>query len=222
VKNKNKYIIDSYHKGMDTATYERPREKLRQHGASSLTNTELLQLIIGSGNARTPVAKLARTISELLVAGANTLTYDELINVNGLGNATVCRILAALQLGERTSSLTNDASIFNIADLRKGRKRMVIYVTLDGSGRVLARYQDALKPVASTIIARRIYAKALADGANGVAVIIYSPGSSAELSVQELSLVSELKDLAARLQVRLQSVEYLTKSDRKSLRGSTP
>lgn len=84
---------------MEYIRYERPREKLRNRGAAALSLIELLQLIIGSGNAKTPGAKLAREVEQLLVQ--EDLTYTALIAVEGLGVAKVCQILAALELSRR-------------------------------------------------------------------------------------------------------------------------
>lgn len=50
---------------METS-YQRPREKLRQKGVASLSDTELLQVIISVGAPGIPVARIARKLLKVL------------------------------------------------------------------------------------------------------------------------------------------------------------
>ncbi len=84
---------------MEQILYERPREKLRNRGVKALSLLELLQLIIGSGNARVSAARLAREVEGLITS--RTATYAALIQIDGLGDAKACQILASLELAGR-------------------------------------------------------------------------------------------------------------------------
>ena len=86
------------------AEEDRPREKLQLKGRQSLTNAELLAILIGSGNAKETAVELSQRIllhyrNNLDVLGR--LTIDDLLKFNGIGPAKAITIIAALELGRR-------------------------------------------------------------------------------------------------------------------------
>jgi len=64
-------------------TDDRPREKLQKKGAASLTNAELVQLLIGSGTAQASVTHIARKVLGQLTKYGNAISYDLLLEVTG-------------------------------------------------------------------------------------------------------------------------------------------
>lgn len=89
----------------DWAEEDRPREKLVFKGASSLSNAELLAILIGSGNRRESAVDLSRRIldqtgNNLHLLGR--LSVKELAaGFQGIGTAKAVSIVAALELGKR-------------------------------------------------------------------------------------------------------------------------
>lgn len=85
---------------------DRPREKLALKGAESLSNSELLAILINNGTKEKSAVDLAK---ELLSTTGNDLqrlaklTLKEMVNlkIKGLGNAKAVTIAAALELGIR-------------------------------------------------------------------------------------------------------------------------
>ena len=82
------------------AEEDRPREKLQLKGRQSLTNAELLAILIGSGNAKETAVELSQRIllhyrNNLDVLGR--LTIDDLLKFNGIGPAKAITIIAALE-----------------------------------------------------------------------------------------------------------------------------
>ena len=86
------------------AEEDRPREKMMIHGASALSNAELLAILIGSGNNEESAVELMRKI---LADHHNSLselgkaTVDDLCRYKGIGSAKAISILAASELGKR-------------------------------------------------------------------------------------------------------------------------
>ena len=86
---------------------ERPREKLMQLGAASLTNTELLAILLRSGTQRHSAIDLAR---ELLAAGEGSLNGlsnlgpARLTELEGVGPAKATTILATFELARRIAA----------------------------------------------------------------------------------------------------------------------
>ena len=86
------------------AEEDRPREKMMMHGASALSNAELLAILIGSGNAEESAVELMRKILSDFHNNLNELgkaSIEELCRYKGIGSAKAISILAASELGKR-------------------------------------------------------------------------------------------------------------------------
>ena len=83
---------------------DRPREKLESHGAESLSNAELLAILIGSGTPRESAVELMKRVMADCSNNLNTLgklSIRELMLYKGIGKAKAITILAACELGKR-------------------------------------------------------------------------------------------------------------------------
>ncbi len=86
------------------AEEDRPREKLMKHGASVLTDAELLAILVGSGSTKEDAVTLMKRILVDCKNNLNTLgkmTIRDLCKYNGVGEAKAITILAACELGKR-------------------------------------------------------------------------------------------------------------------------
>lgn len=86
------------------AEEDRPREKMMMHGASALSNAELLAILIGSGNAEESAVELMRKVLNDYHNTLNELgkaSIDDLCRYKGIGSAKAISILAASELGKR-------------------------------------------------------------------------------------------------------------------------
>lgn len=86
------------------AEEDRPREKMANLGADSLSNAELLAILIGSGSSKESAIDLMKRILSDCNNNLNTLgkmTIHELCQYNGIGEAKAISILAACELGKR-------------------------------------------------------------------------------------------------------------------------
>ena len=82
---------------------ERPRERLVQHGAESLSDTELLAIILRVGDGERTAIDLARYVVTRFggFRGIDAKSVAELCKVNGIGPAKAAQIKAALEIGKR-------------------------------------------------------------------------------------------------------------------------
>lgn len=83
---------------------DRPRERLERLGAESLSNAELLAILIGTGNAEQDAVQLMQRILNDCHNNLNSLgkmTLAELQAYKGIGPAKAISILAACELGKR-------------------------------------------------------------------------------------------------------------------------
>ena len=86
------------------AVCDRPSYKMKERGTGSMTNAELLSILIGNGTRKENALTIARKI---LTQYGNSLnefgkaTMDELKEMEGIGDFTACRLMAAIELGKR-------------------------------------------------------------------------------------------------------------------------
>ena len=92
---------------------ERPRERLREYGASHLNNTELIAILLRTGMQGENVLSLSsRVLAQFEgLAGVGRSTFEELCCLKGLSEAKACQLLAALELGRRFVSLAPDERV---------------------------------------------------------------------------------------------------------------
>ena len=91
------------------ATEDRPSEKLQMYGVQSLSDSELLSIVIGSGTNRYTAVDIAQNILDKFDRNLNSLgkaRFDEIKDVEGVGTYTSCRIMAAVELGRRRQMAT--------------------------------------------------------------------------------------------------------------------
>ena len=88
----------------DWAEEDRPREKLLAKGIMSLSDAELIAIIIGSGNSNESAVELSRRILQASQNNLNALgkfTVTDLQKFKGIGEAKAISIVAALEIGRR-------------------------------------------------------------------------------------------------------------------------
>jgi DNA repair protein RadC len=89
------------------AEEDRPREKLLLKGRSSLTDSELLAILIGSGSADLSAVELAKKIMNETKNNLNELaqlSLKDLMKFKGIGEAKAVTIAAALEMGRRRNT----------------------------------------------------------------------------------------------------------------------
>ena len=86
---------------------ERPRERLRDHGSSYLSNAELIAILLRTGLAGENVLNLAvRLLSHFHgLPGLARATFGEMCSLKGVSEAEACQLMAAFELGRRLVSL---------------------------------------------------------------------------------------------------------------------
>jgi DNA repair protein RadC len=87
---------------------ERPRERLMRHGAATLSDAELIAILIGSGMRGKNAVEVARDIIDQGIVGIARREVAEIAAVSGVGPAKAARIAAAVELGRRLSSFRGE------------------------------------------------------------------------------------------------------------------
>lgn len=185
---------------MERVNYDRPREKLLRRGVSSLSDNELLQLIIGSGTARFPVARIARKILTILKKRGSTVSYEELREIQGLGIARISLILALFEIAGRYPVKLHSARAVTSSDFlslfvahRNTIDVICVYITLDGGSRVISKRKTTVNQhVSHSTLLRVICSDVLGDGAAGVVISFIASDRPLEPTNFELLFAKDL------------------------------
>ena len=93
------------------AEEDRPREKLVLKGRNSLSDAELVAILIGSGNKKETAVELAKKILSSINNDLNRLSklsLNDLMQFSGIGEAKAITIISALELGRRRKKSAHD------------------------------------------------------------------------------------------------------------------
>lgn len=173
---------------------DRPREKLMRLGRQSLTNAELLAIILGGGNREKDAVELAREILSSVgnnLAELSKLSYKDFCNrFNGVGPAKAIGIVAALELGYRrkqSSSLqrpiinSSEDAYHAIAEyLIENDVEKFLIVLLANNNKIIKIVPISNGGIDETLVDRRVIFKAALEY-NAVKIILAHNHPSGDL-----------------------------------------
>jgi DNA repair protein RadC len=186
----------------------RPREKLLKHGASALTDTELLALFLRTGIKGKSVFVMSKGFAGLIHASA-----AELKTFKGMGgDAKRSQLVAVLEMARRalTQQLTettvmnspNAVKQYLQLELAQLKHEVFAVLFLDAHNRLLS-YQPMFRgSLSQTMVYPREVAKtALALGADGVVLAHNHPGGTVKPSQADMKLTRTLQEALALIDV---------------------
>jgi DNA repair protein RadC len=204
--------------------HDRPREKMKLKGAAALTDLELLQALIGSGNMQADVTAIAQKLYKVL-HNATEVDYEKLVQISGLGDAKISQILAALELGKRFYA-TADAPLIDsveraaeqLADIRTKQQEYFVLLTLDGANRLIGKYTISIGTLTASLVhPREVFAPAIADRAASIIVAHNHPSGSLDPSPADKEVTERLRDAGQLLGISLADHIVITKTNFRSI-----
>jgi len=200
----------------DWPLLERPRERLLEQGAASLSDAELVAVFLRSGIRGKSAVDLARELIGRFGGLAGLLASDlpSLLQVRGLGAAKVAQLVAVLELARRSlreglrsgSALTSPGAVRDYLRLALGARSHEVFTVLflDAQHRVLSSAELFRGTLTQTSVYPREVVKA-ALAANAAAVIFAHnhPSGVAQPSQADEMLTRQLKDALALVEVRV-------------------
>jgi len=208
---------------------DRPREKLQTKGAQALSDFELLQALIGSGNKYADVSKIAKNTLKLFQENGANITYEQLQQVSGMGPARITEILAALELSRRYL-ITSDQPIIDspekaveqLSDIRDKKQEHFVVMTLDGANRLIAKRTITIGTLTSSLVhPREVFADAITDRAASIIVAHNHPSGSTSSNKTDLDVTERLRSAGKLLGINLIDHLVITKTSHISLNNPT-
>ena len=181
---------------------DRPRERLIRSGPQSLSDQDLLSIVLGSGIKGKNVTLLARDLLSKLDTVREIPTVSELCNLSGLGESKSCLVAAMLEFGRRKwasgQRIRKPDDIFNlIRHYADRRQEKFLCLSLNGAHEVLAVRIVTIGLVNRTIVhPREVFADPILDRASAVAVAHNHPSGNLQPSAEDSRITSRLKAAA--------------------------
>ncbi|MFA5625105.1 MAG: DNA repair protein RadC [Bradymonadales bacterium] len=185
----------------DKRKQDRPREKLVEYGPEKLSDIELLQALIGSGNAQADVTKIARDIARVLKRD-RVLTMDSLRSVKGIGPAKMTELLASFELAKRYVLEPDrpvidspEKAVEQLADIRDKKQEYFVCLTLDGANRLINKHVVTIGTLTASLVhPREVFALAIEDRAASIIVAHNHPSGSLTVSEADKGVTKRLND----------------------------
>ena len=196
----------------NTADIDKPREKLISKGPSSLELDELIAAIIGRGIPGCDAIQIGKKIAKILMSKTYETEISDLCEVNGMGEAKACQIIAALELARRfPPPIQRHAVIHSAEDVlpfvhqyRYDTQENVVTVTLSGAHEVL-KVRLITKGLLNEaqIHPREVFAGAIEDRAAAIILIHNHPSGNLHPSKQDLKITKDMDAAGELLGIKL-------------------
>ncbi len=205
--------------------HDRPREKLQAKGPAVLSDFELLQALIGSGNKQADVGKIAGNTLKLLREFGANITYQQLQQVTGMGPARITEILAALELSKRYL-IDSDQPIIDspekaveqLADIRDKKQEYFVVLTLDGANRLIAKRIITIGTLTSSLVhPREVFADAITDHAASIIVAHNHPSGELKPSAADIEVTERLVEAGELLGLNVVDHIIVNRTEHKSI-----
>ena len=204
----------------DKRPADRPREKLQAKGAGALSDFELLQALIGSGNAQADVSTIARNTLKLIQKHGADVSYEQLKEVTGMGAAKITEILAALELTKRYLTESDkpiidspEKAVEQLADIRDKKQEYFVCLTLDGANRLIAKRIITIGTLTSSLVhPREVFADAITDRAASIIVGHNHPSGNLEASDADKKVTERLREAGELLGIAVLDHVIVTKT----------
>jgi DNA repair protein RadC len=199
------------------AVEDRPREKLIIKGISSLSDAELLAILISSGTRKKSAVDLGRELLNMVNNNLNSLgklSVSDLLKINGIGPARAVTIAAALELGRRRNiaDMPDPNHIRCSQDVAKIFQPLLSDLVheefwilfLNRSNRVIERMKLSQGGISGTVTdVRIIMKKAVEYLASGIIVCHNHPSGNLNPSDADTRITQKIKDAGNLMDIQL-------------------
>ena len=197
---KEKYTI------MEIPKDERPREKLLKYGSKSLSNSELIGILLRVGSKKDTAITLGQKILRENEKGLLNLvnaTPESLNKYHGISNAKAATLLAAVELGKRISTTRaeetfkitspQDVSALVMEDMRYYKKEYFKIILLDTKNKVLDIKTISIGSLNSSIVhPREVFLEAVVKSSASIILLHNHPSGEVQPSREDINITNRL------------------------------
>jgi DNA repair protein RadC len=191
---------------MELPPEDRPREKLLSQGPGTLTNSELIAILLRVGSTKDTAVGLAQKILNQDGRGLKNLlgTGPEfLCGFHGVSDAKAAQLLAAVELGKRVSRLDpeskykisspGDVSNYVMEDMRYLKKEHFKTVLLDTKNQIIEVVTVSIGNLNSSIVhPREVFTEAIKKASASMILVHNHPSGDTKPSREDISITERL------------------------------
>ena len=189
---------------------DRPREKLARLGASSLSDVELLAVVLGSGTLAQDVSFLSKKVLNLLDREREKVSFTSLKSIPGIGTAKAAQIVAASEFFRRRASpsglrISSPGEVLPlVGHLLEKKQEHFVCISLNGAMEVIAIRVVTIGLVNTTQVhPREVFADPIMDRASSIIVAHNHPAEVLEPSKADQEVTEQLREAGKLLGIRL-------------------
>lgn len=192
----------------DMLNSEKPRERLLKYGSSSLSNEELIAIILKTGYKNKSSIEVARILLNEIedITKLRYTTLNKLTNINGIGNVKAIELLASLELGKRVYYEKEKSQIIlnNTTKVFEYFKDIFIYenqenfyaIYLDSKSKLIS-YRLLFKGTlnSSVVHPREVFKYAFLESASSIIVMHNHPSGDVTPSIEDKETTRKLIEI---------------------------
>ena len=194
---------------------DRPREKLLIKGRSTLSDAELLAILLGTGTKALSAVDLAKQILQQADQNLNNLarlSVKDLTKIKGIGEAKAISIVSALELGRRRKEsvspgrprITNSIDVVEIMkqDLLDLNHEEFWIIILNRANYVLRKNKISSGGISGTVADPKLIFKSALDHSGSSIILVHNqPSGNLQPSQADITLTKTLKEAGKFLEI---------------------
>ena len=201
---------------MDLPENERPRERLLRYGADSLSNGELLAIILRTGIANENVLNLSSRVIKNCggLNGILTMSADGFMSISGIGKAKAAQILAVVEISKRFKSfhagenikITQPIDAANIVmdNMRTMKKEYLKVIMMNTKNIIISIKDVSIGSLNSSIVhPREVFTEAIKNSSASIIICHNHPSGDPTPSNEDINITYRLKECGKLLGIEL-------------------
>lgn len=186
---------------------DRPRERLIKQGPQSLSNQELIAILLRTGTKQESVLSLANRVLNYFekLHELKHATLEEIISIKGIGQAKAVQLLAAIELGRRLSQKQmdsrftirspKDAASFLMPEIGSLQQEHFVALYLNVKNQVIHKQTIFIGSLNSSIVhPREIFKEAVKRSAASIICAHNHPSGNATPSPEDIEVTKRLQE----------------------------
>lgn len=195
---------------------ERPQEKLLKYGANSLSNSELIAIILRTGSKDENVIMLSQRILKEDGKGLRNIaegTIDKFKSYKGINNVKASQLVAIAEISKRISTLKldkvkisspNDAAVVMMEDMRYYKKEYFKIILLDTKNNIIKVAKISIGSLNTSIVhPREVFREAIQNSSSSIILVHNHPSGEPQPSHEDIILTNRLVECGKILGVRI-------------------
>jgi len=192
--------------------HEYPREKMNQKGPASLSDVELLQVMVGSGVKDSDYKLIAKNLnSAIQKIGIENMTIEDIKVIKGIGEVKAASIFAALEFYRRKLTIqkaplidTAEKAAEQFSYISEKRQEYFSMLTLDGARRLIQKHTITIGTLMTSLVhPREVFAPAIEDRAASIIIGHNHPSGKLDISENDREVTKRIRQAGDLLGIRL-------------------